>query len=124
MHGGGALGFGPGRHPEFIPFLIWFPPIPFYADPLLRLEHTISGEFKNGKFVLAIFFDLQKAYDTTWRICLLLLDPFPRWAIESPRPIAMFHPFRITFPLFAVPSVPLGSPVGTSMLRMAIRWLS
>ena len=23
--------------------------------------------FKNGKFVLAVFFDLQKSYDTTWK---------------------------------------------------------
>ena len=34
---------------------------------MLRLEHDISGAFENGKFVLAIFFDLQKAYDTTWK---------------------------------------------------------
>ena len=38
------------------------------ADPLLRLEHDISTAFENGKFVLAIFFDLQKAYDTTWNV--------------------------------------------------------
>ena len=41
------------------------------ADPLLRLEH-ISAVFENGKFVLAIFFDLQKAYDTTWKRRVLL----------------------------------------------------
>ena len=28
------------------------------ADPLLRLEHDISAAFENGKFVLAVFFDL------------------------------------------------------------------
>ena len=35
------------------------------------------------------------------------------------RPIIMLHPFRTTFLLLAVPSVPSGSPVGTSVLRMA-----
>ena len=37
------------------------------ADPFVRLEHDISAAFENGKFVLAVFFDLQKAYDTTWK---------------------------------------------------------
>ena len=37
------------------------------ADPLFRLEHDISAAFENGKFVLTVFFDLQKAYDTTWK---------------------------------------------------------
>ena len=37
------------------------------ADSILRLEHGISALFENGKFVLAIFFDLQKAHDTTWK---------------------------------------------------------
>ena len=37
------------------------------ADPLLRLEYDISAAFENGKFVLAVFFDLQKSYDTTWK---------------------------------------------------------
>ena len=36
------------------------------ADPLLRLENDISVAFENSKFVLDVFFDLQKAYDTTW----------------------------------------------------------
>ena len=37
------------------------------ANPLLCLKHDISAAFENGKFVLAVFFDLQKAYDTTWK---------------------------------------------------------
>ena len=37
------------------------------ADPLLRLKHDISAAFENGKFVLAVFLDLLKAYDTTWK---------------------------------------------------------
>ena len=38
------------------------------GDPLLRLEHDISVAFENGKFVHAVFFDLQKVYDTTWKV--------------------------------------------------------
>ena len=37
------------------------------ADPLLRYEHDISAAFENDKFVLAVFYDLQKAYDSTWK---------------------------------------------------------
>ena len=37
----------------------WFRRFCSTADPLLRLEH-ISAAFENDKFVLAIFFDLQK----------------------------------------------------------------
>ena len=36
------------------------------ADPLLCLEY-ISAAFENGRSVLAVFFDMQKAYDTKWR---------------------------------------------------------
>ena len=38
------------------------------ADSLLRLENDISAAYENGKFVLdVVFFDIQKAYDTTWK---------------------------------------------------------
>ena len=37
------------------------------ADPLLRLEYDISEAFHEKKFVLSVLFDVQKAYDTTWR---------------------------------------------------------
>ena len=36
----------------------------------------------------------------------------------------MLYSFRTTFPLFAIPSVPHAIPVGTSVLRMAVSWLS
>ena len=31
------------------------------ADPILRLEHDISAALENGKFVLTVLLDLQKA---------------------------------------------------------------
>ena len=35
------------------------------TDPL-HVEH-ISVVFENAKFILAVFFDLQKSYNTTWK---------------------------------------------------------
>ena len=58
---------GPGNYPGFIPLQFGFRCFRSTADPLLRLEHDISAVFEKDKFVLAIFFDLQKAYDTTWK---------------------------------------------------------
>ena len=49
---------------------------------------------------------------------------WPKGPSSYPRSIIMLYPFRNTFPLSAVPSVPFGSPVGTSVLWMAISWLS
>ena len=40
------------------------------------------------------------------------------------QPKRMLYPSRTTFPLFAVPSVPSGTLVGTSALRIPINWLS
>ena len=37
------------------------------ADPLLILEHDISQAFAARRSILAVSFDLEKAYDTTWR---------------------------------------------------------
>ena len=36
-------------------------------DPLLKLEHDIKDAFTRKHMVLAVFFDLEKAYDTTWK---------------------------------------------------------
>ena len=47
---------------------------------------------------------------------------WPNGPSSYPRPIIMLYPFRTTFPLFAVPSVPPGIPIGTSVLRMTISW--
>ncbi|WP_135568158.1 reverse transcriptase domain-containing protein, partial [Solemya elarraichensis gill symbiont] len=36
-------------------------------DHLLRLDHYIKNAFRERKRVVTVFFDLEKAYDTTWR---------------------------------------------------------
>ena len=41
------------------------------VDHLIRLESTIRNAFINKKHVIAIFFDLEKAYDTTWKFGIL-----------------------------------------------------
>ena len=58
---------GPGGHPGFILLQFGFRRFRSKAGPLLRLEHDILAAFENGKFVLAVLFDLQKGYDTTWK---------------------------------------------------------
>lgn len=40
-------------------------------DHLVRLENTIREAFLHKQHCLAVFFDLQKAYDTTWRYGIL-----------------------------------------------------
>ena len=40
-------------------------------DPLLRLEQFIRTSFSRRQSVIAVFFDLEKAYDTTWKYHIL-----------------------------------------------------
>ena len=37
------------------------------AEPLTRIQTCITSAFARRESVLAVFFDLEKAYDTTWR---------------------------------------------------------
>ncbi len=36
-------------------------------DALLRLEATVCRAFAQRQHIISVFFDLEKAYDTTWR---------------------------------------------------------
>ena len=40
-------------------------------DPLTLLDTDIGRAFADNKYITAIFFDLKKAYDTTWRHLIL-----------------------------------------------------
>ena len=40
-------------------------------DPLLRLSNQIQQGFANQKQTIGVFFDLEKAYDTTWRFGII-----------------------------------------------------
>ena len=37
------------------------------TDPIVQLENTIKQEIARKKHIIAVFFDIQKAYDTAWR---------------------------------------------------------
>ena len=41
------------------------------VEPLLRLEHDIGQAFTRKRMIMAVSFDLEKAYDTTWKWGLL-----------------------------------------------------
>ena len=41
------------------------------ADHLVRLETNVRKAFPHNKHVISIFFDLAKAYDTTWKYGIL-----------------------------------------------------
>ena len=38
---------------------------------MIRLESFIRDAFVKKEHVVAVFFDLQKAYDTTWTYCIM-----------------------------------------------------
>ena len=40
-------------------------------DQLIRLETFVRDAFANGDHLVAVFFDLAKAYDTTWKYGIL-----------------------------------------------------
>ena len=41
------------------------------VDHLVRLETFIRDDFIHNQHLIAVFFDLQKAYDTTWKYGIL-----------------------------------------------------
>ena len=41
------------------------------TDPLIRISTDIQNGFVRSQHTIAVFFDLQKAYDTTWRYGVL-----------------------------------------------------
>ena len=41
------------------------------TDQLVRLESFVREAFVRGEHVVAVFFDLEKAYDTTWKYGIL-----------------------------------------------------
>ena len=40
-------------------------------DPLVRFENAIQDSFKKGEYLVAVFIDLEKAYDMVWRHLVL-----------------------------------------------------
>ncbi len=56
---------------HFSPVLCGFRRSRSTLDTLLRLEATVCRAFVQRQHVISVFFDLEKAYDTTWRYGIL-----------------------------------------------------
>lgn len=54
-------------------------------DHLLKLQAQILNGFSHKQFTAAIFFDLQKAYDSTWRY--KILKTLKKWGLKGNLPI-------------------------------------
>ena len=59
------------------------------TDQLVRLETWVRVELANREHVVAVFFDLEKAYDATWKYGILL-DLFKAG-------LRGYHPMFISF---------------------------
>ena len=55
------------HHNILDPFQFGFQKYRSTADPIMILDHDIAEAFSHKKILLAVKFDLEKAYDTTWR---------------------------------------------------------
>ncbi len=56
---------------HFSPELCGFRRLHYTLDALLRLETTVCRAFAQRQHVISVFFDLEKAYDNTWRYGIL-----------------------------------------------------
>ncbi len=64
-------GFHKGEDKSFTPCQFGFRRAHSTADPLTHLDTYIKSAFARREPVLAVFFDLEKAYDTTWQYHIL-----------------------------------------------------
>ena len=55
------------------------------TDHLVRLEGSIQDAFIRNQHLFAVFFDLEKAYDTTWRHGIL--QTLLSWGIRGNLPV-------------------------------------
>jgi hypothetical protein len=62
------------------------------SDPLLLLEHDIRQAFGEERVLLEVFFDLEKAYDSTWRGGILKNSSFCALEVTSPCLFRTFFP--------------------------------
>ena len=99
------------------------------ADPLLPLEHNILATFKNCKFVLAVFFDLQKAYGAMWKhgvLCKLFSLGFCGHLPIFIRNLLVHRTFRaqfgdtISLSFDQVEGVPQGNVLSVSLLLLLL----
>ena len=99
------------------------------AEPLARIHTCITSAFARHESVLAVFFDLEKAYDTTWRYhilsCLHSVGISGNMGVFLQNFLRQ-RSFRVRVasscsPLFSQPEgVPQGSVLSTTLFLLAI----
>ena len=98
-------------------------------DHLTTLEGAIQDAFVSGQHLLGIFFDLEKAYDTTWRYGIL--RTIYNWGIRGRLPIFLTNflsnrTFRVrigttlSMPRPQENGVPQGSVLSVTLFAIAI----
>ena len=99
------------------------------VDHLVRLENAIQDAFLARKHLVAVFFDLEKAYDMTWRYGIL--EKLHRWGFRGRLPL--FVDAFLTDRVFRVRvgnnlstsrplenGVPQGSTISVTLFAIAI----
>ena len=98
-------------------------------DPLIKLESCIKTAFAKKQSVIAVFFDLEKAYDTTWKYHILQtlqsfrLDGNMGVFIQnflSSRTFRVRIHNTISDPFLQHEGVPQGSVLSTTLFLIAI----
>ena len=81
-------------------------------NPLLKITSYIQNDFLQGKHIIAIFFDLEKPYNTTWRKGVLCEIKSLRFKGNLPNFIKIFLliPFGVNIPLYSAPYLQMSLP--------------
>jgi ribonuclease HI len=99
------------------------------CDPIMRLEHDIHAAFEEKKYLYSIFFDIEKAYDTTWRRGIL--DKLFQLGLRGSLPVFISNffknrTFRVRIgdhysdPHLQQEGIPQGSVIGVTCFLLAI----
>ena len=99
-------------------------------EHLVHLEHCIAEAFANREFMIAIFLDIQKAYDMTWRNGILrklyaygLRGNLPMFIQNflTDRTFSVRLPCKVTSDIFVQENgVPQGSVLSPTLFNVAI----
>jgi len=103
------------------------------VDHLIRLETTIRNSFAHGEHVLSVFFDLEKAYDTTWKYGILrdlqkmgLRGPLPRFVREflTDRTFQIRVGNTLSRPYQQQMGVPQGSVISVTLFMIKVNQIA
>ena len=102
------------------------------TDPLTMLAREIQNAFAKQNQTIAVFFDLEKAYDTTWRVGIL--QQLAIWGIGgkmfgcikdflSARHLKVRVGSEFSSPYFQEEGIPQGSVLSVTLFNIAINGL-